>query len=178
MNSSRKLAVIVLGDNFNSEVYHSLRNCLINGGIDIYVAAINRDIELIDDHGNELIRPDFGLEDINNLNFDALILSDGSVSDDLRYSAEFQSLIRRAHNEGMIIATIDQSARYLIDAGIAKTHFLTASPNIRHELETHGAHYENEPVWVDGNFVSGRILDDLPAFCKVLVDEISLKPAA
>lgn len=178
MGLSGKRAVIVLGDNFNSEVYHELKNCLTGAGVNISVAAVSRDIELIDDRGNELIRPDFDLKDINNLNFDALILSDGSVSDDLRYSDEFQNLVRRAHDEGMIIATIDQSARYLIDAGIAATHFLTASPNIRHELETHGAQYENEPVWVDGNFVSGRILEDLPAFCKVLVDEISLKPAA
>lgn len=170
--------VIILGDNFNAEVYHQLRSCLENAGEPVVVAALSADMELIDSSGNELTRPDLGIQSIPDFNFDAIILSDGSVSDDLRYSKEFQDLIRYEHDKGMIIGTIDTSARYLIDAGVAASHNLTGSPEVRYELETHSAYYQNEPVWVDGNLISGRLLEDLPAFCQELVNQIRLKPAA
>ncbi|MBE0447141.1 MAG: DJ-1/PfpI family protein [Actinobacteria bacterium] len=178
MSISRGRTVIILGDNFNAQVYHELRDCLTGADKPVIVAAVRSDIELIDSNGNELIRPDLGIEDIPDFNFDALILSDGSVSDDLRTSEEFHNLIRYAHDTGIIIGTIDQSVRYLIDAGVAATHFLTGSPDIRYELEINGAQYQNEPVWVDGNLISGRLLEDLSVFCKELINQISLGPAA
>lgn len=170
--------VIVLGDNFNAQVYHELRDCLTRAGEPVVVAALRNDIELIDSSGNELVKPNLGIENISDFNFDALILSDGSVSDDLRASTEFHDLIRYAHDIGMIIGTINLSVRYLIDAGIAATHSLTGSPEVRYELEANGASYQNEPVWVDGNLVSGRLLEDLPAFCEEISNQISLRPAA
>ncbi|HEY3373775.1 MAG TPA: DJ-1/PfpI family protein [Candidatus Aquicultor sp.] len=178
MKLSGKRIAIVLGDNFNADVYHHLRSCLQGAGATVLVAASNADKELIDNRGRELLQPNLKLDDIQDLAFDVLILSDGSVSDDLRSNNEFHELIRHAHGAGLIIGTIDLSARYLIDAGIAATHSLTASPELRYELEVHGAEYENEPVWVDGNLISGRLHDDIQAFCDVLVDEISLEEAA
>ncbi|HZD60810.1 MAG TPA: DJ-1/PfpI family protein [Anaerolineae bacterium] len=170
--------VIVLGDNFNAQVYHELRDCLIEAGEPVVVAALKSDMELIDSSGNELVRPNIGVENIPDFNFDAIVLSDGTVSDDLRDSKEFHDVIRHAHTIGMIIGTIGLSVRYLIDAGVAASHFLTGSPEVRYELETHGAFYQNEPVWVDGNLISGRLLEDIPVFCKELVNQISLRPAA
>jgi len=170
--------VIVLGDNFNAEVYHTLRDCLTSAGEPVVVAALSTDMELIDSKGNELVRPDLGIDNISDFNFDAVVLSDGSVSDDLRTSEKFHELIRYLHDTGMIIGMIDQSVRYLIDAGVAATHSLTGSPEVRYELEVNGAHYQNEPVWVDGNLITGRLLEDLPEFCRELVDQISLRPAA
>lgn len=178
MSTSGGHIVIVLGDNFDADVYHDLRDCLTAAGKSVTVAAISKDIELIDNKGNELISPDTGIGDITGFDFDALVLCDGSVSDDLRTNREFRKLIRRAHDTGMIIGTIDRSVRYLIDAGVAANHFLTGPPDIRYQLEVNGAQYQNEPVWVDGNLISGRLLEDLPAFCSVLIDQTSIRPAA
>jgi hypothetical protein len=36
----------------------------------------------------------------------------------------------------------------------------------------------NEAVWVDGNLISGRTLDDFQKFCQVLVDELGYESAA
>ncbi|MHB8841394.1 MAG: DJ-1/PfpI family protein [Candidatus Aquicultor sp.] len=178
MSSWRRRVAIVLGDSFNAEIYHRLRDCFSNAGISIIIAALDKNVELIDSKGNELVKPGMGIETLQDFNFDAIILSDGSVSDNLRNSELFQNFIRDEHDAGMILATIDLSVRYLLDAGIVKDHSLTGSPEVRYELETHGARYENEPVWVDGNLISGRLQEDISEFCSVLIDEISLKPAA
>ncbi len=105
MVGENRRILIILGDNFNADVFHEIKDCLKSVGITVVIGAVKRDIELIDNKGNELIRPDIG-------------------------------------------------------------------------IEAHGGRYENEPVWVDGNLITGRMLEDLPAFCKTLIDEIRLNPAA
>jgi protease I len=146
--------------------------------VETEVAALSSNMELISNTGDELVQPDYGVDELIEMSFDALVLSDGSVSDDLRYSEGFQELLREVHKSGKIIATIDVSVRYLIDAGIAANHELTGSPLLRFELETHGATYMNEAVWVDGNLISGRLLEDMQAFCDLLVNELSFEAAA
>lgn len=178
MGIAEQRVVIILGDNFNADVFHGVKDCLSGAGINVVVAASKKDKELIDNKGNELIKPDIDIERISDFRFDAIMLSDGSVDDDLRTDQDFLGLIRREHDAGTILAAIDTSVRYFVDAGIAKNHSMTGSPEVHYELEVHGARYENEPAWVDGNLITGRILEDLPAFCKVLVEEIKLRPAA
>lgn len=178
MIGAERRVAIVLGDNFDADIFHGTKDCLNSAGITVVVGAVRKDIELIDNKGNELIRPEISIENIPDFNFDAVILSDGSVHDDLRDSKEFQDLIRYEHDIGMILGAIGLSVRYFMDAGVLKNHFVTGSPEIISEIETHGGQYENEPVWVDGNLITGRMLEDLSAFCKVLVDEIKLRPAA
>ncbi|MCL6471376.1 MAG: DJ-1/PfpI family protein [Firmicutes bacterium] len=178
MSTAEQRVIIILGDNFDSDVFHGIKDCLSSAGINVAVAASKNDKELIDNKGNELIRPDIDIEHIPDFRFNAIVLSDGSVDDDLRTDQDFLELIRREHDAGTILAAIDTSVRYFVDAGIAENHSMTGSPEARYELETHGARYENEPAWVDGNLVTGRILEDLSAFCRVLVEEIRLRSAA
>lgn len=178
MSSWGRRVAIILGDNFNADVYHKLTDCFSNAGMAVVIVGLDKNKELIDSKGNELVKPNMGIETVPDFNFDAIVLSDGTVSDDLRNSDLFQNLIRYEYDLGMILATIDLSVRYLLDAGIVKDHSLTGSPETKYELEVNGALYENEPVWVDGNLITGRLMEDLPEFCRVLIDEISLKPAA
>ncbi len=178
MIGAERRVAIVLGDNFDADIFHEIKDCLSSAGITVVIGAIRKDIELIDNKGNELIKPDIGIDNIPDFNFDAIVVSDGSVHDDLRESKEFQDLIRYEHDIGTILGAIGLSVRYFMDAGILKNHSVTGSPEIIYEIETHGGQYENEPVWVDGNLITGRILEDLPAFCKTLMDEIRLRPAA
>lgn len=178
MVGENRRILIILGDNFNADIFHGIKDCLKSAGIAVAIGAVKRDIELIDNKGNELIRPDIGIDNIPDINFDAIIVSDGSVHDDLRESKEFQNLIRYEHDIGMILGAIGLSVRYFIDAGILENHSVTGSPDISYEIEAHGGRYENEPVWVDGNLITGRMLEDLPEFCKTLIDEIRLNPAA
>lgn len=170
--------VIALGDSFDSRIFHGLVSCLSGAGAAVQVASANKYMELIDSRGAELIKPDLSFKDMQDLKFDALVLGDSTASSELRSDDDLLNIIRHAHSAGVIIATIGRSARYLIDAGVASTHSLTASPDIRQELAQSGADFINEAVWVDGNLVSGRTTDDFQDFCQVLVDELIYESAA
>jgi protease I len=50
---------------------------------------------------------------------------------------------------------------------------VTGSPGIKDDLENAGAIWEDAPVVVDRNFVSSRKPDDLPEFCRAIVDVMS-----
>jgi protease I len=61
----------------------------------------------------------------------------------------------------------------MIDAGVVDGRHLTSWPSVRTDLARAGAKWSDEPVVIDGNFVSSRRPDDLPAFCSALVDQVA-----
>ncbi|MDT5298964.1 MAG: protease, partial [Mycobacterium sp.] len=56
-----------------------------------------------------------------------------------------------------------------IDAGVAEGRTLTSYPSVWTDLRNAGAHPVDEEVAVDGNLISSRSPDDLPAFCRAIV---------
>ncbi len=58
----------------------------------------------------------------------------------------------------------------LVEAGVAKGRTLTSYPSLRTDLRNAGAHVVDEEVAIDGNIISSRSPEDLPAFCAAIVD--------
>jgi putative intracellular protease/amidase len=54
---------------------------------------------------------------------------------------------------------------------------LTSFPSIRTDLRNAGAEVVDEEVVIDGNLISSRSPDDLPAFCRAIVDQFAKAPA-
>jgi protease I len=61
----------------------------------------------------------------------------------------------------------------LIDAGVVKGRTLTSWPTLRTDLANAGANWVDEEVHVDNGLVTSRKPDDLPAFCRKLVEEFA-----
>lgn len=63
----------------------------------------------------------------------------------------------------------------MIDAGVAKGRTLTSYPSLRIDLQNAGASVVDREVVVDGNLISSRSPDDLPAFCAAIVEALAQK---
>jgi protease I len=61
----------------------------------------------------------------------------------------------------------------MISAGIVDGHRATGSTGIKDDLINAGARWLDEPAFRDGNIVWGRVVDDIPDFCRELVDAIA-----
>ena len=61
----------------------------------------------------------------------------------------------------------------LVEAGVVDGMTLTSYPSLRTDLRNAGATPVDEEVVVDGNVISSRSPDDLPAFCKAVVGRFS-----
>jgi protease I len=73
-----------------------------------------------------------------------------------------------------IVASICHGGLVLISAGIVKGHRATGSQGIQDDLVNAGASWTyDEEAFRDGNIVWGRVVPDIPAFCRELVKALA-----
>jgi protease I len=115
---------------------------------------------------------DVSLDMLGAVEPDAVVVPGGWAPDKLRRSQAVKDLVRRAYETGAIVGMICHGGWVGASAGIVDGHRATGSTGIRDDLMNAGATWVDEPALRDGNLVFGRVVDDIPAWCAVLVDAI------
>ena len=106
--------------------------------------------------------------------FDALLIPGGTVNaDKLRSDDAAVAFVRDFVESGKPVAVICHAPWTLVEAGVAKGRTLTSYPSLRTDLRNAGATVVDQEVVVDGNVISSRSPDDLPAFCSAVVEAIA-----
>ncbi len=104
--------------------------------------------------------------------FDAVVVPGGWAPDKLRRYPEVTGLVRRAYEQGKVVGLICHAGLVGISAGVVKGHRATGSKGIKDDLVNAGATWVDEPAFRDGNLVWGRVVEDIPDFCRELVSAI------
>ncbi len=104
--------------------------------------------------------------------FDAVVVPGGWAPDKLRRYPAVTGLVRRAYEQGKIIGLICHAGLVGISAGIVQGHSATGSLGIKDDLVNAGATWVDKPAFRDGNLVWGRVVEDIPDFCRELVNAI------
>jgi protease I len=115
------------------------------------------------------VEPDAPIHEVNPAEYDVLVLPDGPAAERLRLREEAVDVVRTFMQEGMRVAAVGHGAQVLISAGALDGRAVTCSPGIRDDVRAAGATYRDEGVVLDGNLLTCRGADDLPAFCGRLV---------
>ena len=106
--------------------------------------------------------------------FDALVLPGGVVNaDHLRMDDDAVDFVRDFFEQKKPVAVICHGAWIMTDADVVDGRTLTSYPSLRTDLVNAGASWVDEEVVVDQGLVSSRTPDDLPAFCRKLVEEVA-----
>jgi len=109
-------------------------------------------------------------EDADATDFDALVLPGGvAKADELRTDHRAVRFVRQCFDQGKPVAVICHGPWILADAGVLDGRTLTSWPSLKTDLHNAGATWVDEEVHVDGELVSSRKPDDLPAFCREIV---------
>jgi len=109
---------------------------------------------------------------IDSLDLDdlfALVVPGGWAPDKLRRYESVTSLVQQMNAAGKTIAIICHGGLVAISAGIVRGRKATGSLGIKDDLVNAGATWVDEPAFRDGNLVWGRIVADIPAFCRELI---------
>jgi len=109
---------------------------------------------------------------IDSLDLDdlfALVVPGGWAPDKLRRYESVTSLVQQMNAAGRTIAIICHGGLVAISAGIVRGRKATGSLGIKDDLVNAGATWVDEPAFRDGNLVWGRIVADIPAFCRELI---------
>jgi protease I len=127
-------------------------------------------------HGLEATA-DIQVEEASADAFDAVVVPGGWAPDKLRRSDAVKDLVRKVYHQGKIVGLICHAGLVAISAGIVEGRRATGSLGIRDDLVNAGATWLNEPAVRDGNLVWGRVVDDIPAFCRELVAAVEANRA-
>jgi protease I len=106
--------------------------------------------------------------------YDALLLPGGTVNPDkLRVDEAAVGFVAAFVASGRPVASICHGPWTLLEAGAVAGRTLTSFPSIRTDLRNAGAEVLDQEVVRDGNLLTSRSPDDLPAFCDALVEMVS-----
>lgn len=120
-------------------------------------------------HGLEMT-PDVSIEEAPKAEaLDGLVIPGGWAPDKLRRNQAVLQLVRDMYEQGKIIATICHGGWVPISAGIMRGHKATGSTGIKDDITNTGGIWVDEPAFREGNLVWGRVVEDIPAFCRELV---------
>jgi protease I len=115
------------------------------------------------------IKPDATVESLRSGDLFAIVLPGGWAPDKLRRYSAATGLVREMDEAGKIIGIICHGGLVAISAGIVKGHKSTGSLGIKDDLLNAGATWVDEPAFREDNLVWGRVVADIPAFCRELV---------
>lgn len=120
-------------------------------------------------HGLEMT-PDVSIAEApGSQELDGLVIPGGWAPDKLRRSQGVLRLVREIHEQGKVIGTICHGGWVPISAGIMRGRKATGSTGIKDDITNAGATWVDEAAFRDGNLVWGRVVEDIPAFCRELV---------
>jgi protease I len=118
----------------------------------------------------ESVAVDATLEEVSADDFDALLLPGGQMNPDkLRLEQRAVELVEEFDAADKTIAAICHGPWLLVEADIVDGRTVTGWPSIRTDLANAGADVVDQEVAIDGNLITSRKPDDIPAFSKALI---------
>lgn len=112
---------------------------------------------------------DVAADDVSPDDFDAVLVPGGWAPDKLRRYEGITSLVRGMYEQGKVVGSICHAGLVLISAGIVRGMKATGSLGIKDDLVNAGAIWVDEPAFRQGNVVWGRVVPDIPAYCRELM---------
>jgi len=119
------------------------------------------------------VNVDAQADQVSAVEFDAVVVPGGYAPDMMRRHESMVKLVREASQQGKVVAAICHAGWMLASAGIVKGKKATSFFSIKDDMVNAGAQWVDEEVVVDGNLITSRRPDDIPAFCREIVKSLS-----
>ncbi|WP_417749823.1 type 1 glutamine amidotransferase domain-containing protein [Rosistilla oblonga] len=150
--------------------YPKLR--LIEAGAEVVVAGPAANTNYAGKNGYPCVS-DTAIDAMDAADFTGLVVPGGFMPDKLRRDPKVLQIVRDFHEAGKPIGAICRGGWIPISAGVYKGIRVTGSPGIKDDLINAGAIWEDAAVVIDRNHVTSRRPDDLPDFCRGLIEVLA-----
>jgi protease I len=121
------------------------------------------------------VTEDLIVDDAAPSEYDAVVIPGGYAPDHLRRHPPMVEFVRKAHEQGAVIAFICHGGWVPISAGILKGRTATSFFAIKDDMVNAGVNWVDEEVVRDGNLITSRSPKDLPAFGRAIVEALAGK---
>ncbi|MBL8023334.1 MAG: type 1 glutamine amidotransferase [Elusimicrobia bacterium] len=112
---------------------------------------------------------DKAISEVKSKDFDGVVVPGGWAPDFLRRHEPILQFVRDLDGRGCPVAAICHAGWVLASAGILKERTATSFFAIKDDVRNAGAQWVDQEFAVDGNLLTSRTPDDLPAFCRELI---------
>ncbi len=170
----RRVAVLAENMYDDMELWYPLLR-LREAGAQVSVVAPTAGATYKSKHGLE-VKADLSAEDAKAGRFDALVIPGGFAPDYMRRSEAMVRFVRDASDEGKVVAAICHAGSMLVSAKVLKGKTVTCYKSIKEDVTNAGGNYVDREVVRDGDLITSRFPDDLPAFCREIISALSARP--
>ncbi|MFH1349838.1 MAG: type 1 glutamine amidotransferase domain-containing protein [Pseudomonadota bacterium] len=118
-------------------------------------------------------KADTSADRISSSDFDGVIIPGGYAPDHMRRHPAMVDLVREVFESGKLVAAICHAGWMLASAEIVKGRTLTSFFAIKDDLIHAGGNWVDQEVVVDGNLITSRKPDDLPAFMRAVIKALT-----
>lgn len=167
----RKVAVLVEDLYQDLEAWYPVLR-LREAGATVVVAGTGSKSTYRSKRGLE-ITADADVHALNAADFDAVVIPGGFAPDTLRCYDAVLDFVRSLFEQGKVVASICHGPWVLCSAGVLRGRTCTSYISIKHDVIHAGAEWRDEEVVVDGNLITSRVPNDLPAFLKALITRLA-----
>ena len=123
------------------------------------------------------LTPHASAEQVSAAEFDGLIVPGGYAPDLLRRHPAVLRLVSEANRDGRVIGAICHAGWVLCSAGVLRGKTATCFSAIKDDVVNAGATYVDQAVVRDGNLVTSRTPEDLPAFMRTMIEALEARSA-
>ena len=167
--------LIMATDRFEESELFGPREILLGAGATVVLASLDAKeiMGTVHDEPGKRIAPDLTIGEVQGYSYDALLLPGGvSNPDRLRIETDAIALIREFVAAGKPVAAICHAPWLLIEADAVRGKRVTSWPSLRTDLRNAGGEVVDEAAVTDGNIITSRNPDDVPAFTAALIAAI------
>jgi protease I len=169
---SRGKIALLVEDVYNDQEFWYPYYRFIEAGYQVVVVGTGRQAVFNSKFGVP-VKPDIVSDQVNPAEFAAVIIPGGYAPDKMRIDQGMLKIVRQLYGSGKVVASICHAGWVLVSAGILKGKKATACVMIKDDLVNAGAEYVDQEVVVDGNLITSRVPDDLPAFCREILKKLA-----
>jgi len=166
MRRRKRVAILVEDLYQDQEVWYPYYR-LLEAGVDVVFVGTGKP-EYTGKYGYPL-RPHTEASRVSADEFDGVIVPGGYAPDLLRRDPAVIRLVKDIHRQGKVIGAICHAGWVLCSADVLRGKTATCFSAIRDDLVNAGAVYVDREVVRDGNLITSRTPDDLPAFLREIL---------
>lgn len=164
----------VVGEDFEDSEFRIPYDKLREAGHQIEVLGAKGGEKMTGKKGKEEVEIEAACKDKDPASYDALVIPGGYSPDHLRMNREVVSFVQKMVHADKLIAAVCHGPQLLIEADAVEDKTMTSWPSVRTDLVNAGAKWVDREVCEDGQLITSRKPDDLPAFSSKINERLGI----
>jgi protease I len=175
-----KHVAILVHDHFEQSEFVEPKEALEQAGAQVSVVSTGAETLHGMEHAeiSDEFMPDMTIDEVDFDEFDLLVLPGGVINaDKLRMDNKARDWVHYLVDHNKPIAAICHAPWLLVSAGVLDGVKLTSYYTLQDDIRNAHGNWVDAELVIDGNIITSRGPQDLPAFCDALIESLEREPA-